>query len=317
MTCHGPIVDWLLEGDPAIRWQVLRDLCDAPAAEVRRERSRVAAEGWGRAILDQQEPGGAWGGGLYNPKWTSTFYTLFLLKILGLPPGNPAAERAAALLFERGHRADGGLNFTSSTALSVSRPTRGRVSELCITGMGLGMLATYLADPAAARPLVDCLLQAQLGDGGWNCRRQSGHGSFHTTISALEGLRDWVTVAGPSPGVEHAAARAREFFLRHQLYRSHRTGEVVKPVLTRFAFPHHWYFDALRGLDYFASVDAPRDARLAGAIDLLRSRRGPDGCWRMAGRHRGYEHLVMEANGEPSRWNTLRALRVLRWWEGR
>ncbi len=311
------VVDWLLEGDPAIRWQVKRDLLDALSAEVEAERAKIATEGWGRALLSEQAGDGSWGGGLYNPKWTSTFYTLLLLKVMGLPPGNEQARGAAELLFERGRRADGGLNFTSSTPISVSRPGRGRVSELCITGMGLGMLATYLDDASRAESLVGCLLAAQLPDGGWNCRRHSSHGSFHTTISALEGLRDWSAAAGATPAVEEAAARGHEFFLAHHMFRSHRTGEVAKPAFTRFAFPCHWYYDVLRGLDYFQSVNAPRDERLSDAIDLLGSKRGSDGRWHMQNRHRGEEYFVMEPNGEPSRWNTQRALRAFRWWESR
>lgn len=307
------VIDWLLEGDPAIRWQVMRDLQDRPAAEVARERAKVVTHGWGAALLALQSPDGSWGGGLYGPKWTSTFYTLFQLRAMGLPPGNPQAALAAALLFDRGLCADGGLRLWGN---HLVRPTRqGRLGEICETGMGLSMLATYLPDPGRVAPLVQCLLDTQTSDDGWNCQRSSNHGSFNTTISVLEGLREWSEATGGGPEVDAAAARGREFFLAHRLYRSHRTGEVVKESMTRFTFPYHWYYDVLRGLDYFQSVEARRDERLADAIELLASRRKSDGRWLMQNRHYGKEYFVMEPAGEPSRWNTLRALRVLRWWE--
>jgi hypothetical protein len=313
---HRAVIDWLLEGDPAIRWQALKDIAGASPSAVAQERAKIATEGWGSALLAEQAADGSWGGGLYNPKWTSTFYTLLVLKGIGLARRNEQARGAAELLLEPGRRSDGGLNFSSGTRVSPTRPRAGGSSELCITGMGLGMLATYLDEPAQASSLVDCLLSAQLEDGGWNCQRHSHHGSFHTTNSALEGLRDWALVGGDTPQIRKATTRGQEFFLAHRLFRSHRTGKVVKSTITRFAYPHHWYYDVMRGLDYFQSVEAPRDERFGDAIELLHSRRKADGRWQMAGRHRGREYFVMEENGEPSRWNTLRALRVLRWWDG-
>ena len=308
------VLQGLLEGDPAIRWQTLRDLCDASPAEWRPDRECVATEGWGRALLAEQAPDGSWAGGLYTPKWTSTFYTLLQLTAMGLPSEHPQARAAAQLLLERGRRADGGLHYSVSDVRRPAKP--GTLGELCITGMGLRMLATYLAVPAHAEPAMRCLLDAQLGDGGWNCQRSSRHGSFNTTISALEGLREWGDRCGGSAEVDEATNRGREFFLAHRLYRSHRTGAVVRSAMTRFTFPYHWHYDVMRGLDYFQSVGAPRDPRFEDAIELLRSRRTADGRWLMQSRHSGREYFVMEPGGEPSRWNTLRALRVLRWWEG-
>jgi hypothetical protein len=188
MTSVDPgVIDWLLEGDPAIRWQVMRDLQDRPESEVERERAKVATEGWGAALLAEQAADGSWAGGLYTPKWTSTFYTLLQLVAMGLPRDNPRARAAAALLFERGSCADGGLHFAVSTVALPARP--GRLGELCVTGMGLRMLATYLPEPARTEPIAKCLLATQLLDGGWNCQRSSRHGSFNTTVSALEGLQ--------------------------------------------------------------------------------------------------------------------------------
>lgn len=313
MKLEPAVVEWLLEGDPAIRWQVKRDLLDAPAREVEAERAKVATEGWGKALLGEQAADGSWGGGLYTPKWTSTFYTLLQVTAMGIGREHPQARAAAALLFEKGLCADGGIRLWGNHTIRETRD--GRVGELCVTGMGLRMFSACLEDPREAGPAARCLTGSELADGGWNCQRRSRHGSFHTTISVLEGLREWCLAVG-SADAEAAGAKGREFFLEHRMFRSHRTGEVVKEAMTRFTFPYHWHYDVLRGLDYFASVKAPRDERLAEAIELVHARRKPDGRWAMQNRYAGKEYFVMEANREPSRWNTLRALRVLRWWEG-
>ncbi|MEX2080958.1 MAG: hypothetical protein WEC33_05030, partial [Dehalococcoidia bacterium] len=212
------VIEWLLEGDPAIRWQVMRDLQGRPEREVERERAKVATEGWVAALLAEQAPDGSWGGGLYSPKWTSTFYTLLLLTAMGLPPGGAQATAAADLLLRRGLCADGGLHYRGG----LHKPANpGRIGELCVTGMGLRMLATYLPDPGQVEPALRCLLQTQLADGGWNCVRKSAHGSFNTTISALEGLAAWSGATGGGEEVAAAEERGREFFLVHRMFRSH------------------------------------------------------------------------------------------------
>ena len=303
------VLDWLLEGDPAIRWQVMRDLLDRPAAEWRPERARVASEGWGRELLRRQDPDGTWAQSLYFRKWTSTHYTLLLLRSLGLPQENEAARRAAALLFEEGVRPDGGLHFAKSQ----------RHSETCITGMGLAICAYFQLDDPRLHALVDHLERVQTPDGGWNCQwvRGSKHGSFHTTVSVLEGLAQYTALF---PDLTKLALRlqaeGREFLLAHRLFRSHRTGEVVSQAFTRFSFPPHWHYDVLRALDYLREASDPGDGRLAEAVELVRKRRQADGRWKLQNRHAGASWYEMEQVGQPSRWNTLRALRVLRWWEG-
>ncbi len=308
-----PAITWLLDGDPAIRWQVLRDLTDGSEAAVRRERNRVAREGWGARLLAKQDPAGTWAGGrsgdggLYSPKWTSTTYTLLLLRDLGLPAGNRQARRGCKLLLEGGLQKDGGLNFG----------WRGR-SETCISGMGLSILASFGYDDPRLDRLLHYLLKEQMPDGGWNCRRPLGatHSSMNTTISALEGLQHLATLrAGRARTMQAAMRRGREFLLAHRLFRSHRTGNIIKSDFTRFVFPPRWHYDVLRALDHFQAVDAPRDPRLTEAIDMVHERRGKDGRWALPYAYRGKTYFVMEQVGRPSRWNTLRALRVLRWWE--
>lgn len=301
------VIAWLMAADPAIRWQVARDLLDADPDQVALERNRVATTGWGAEILARQDPDGRWSGGLYRPKWTGTTYTLLLLHWLGLPPGHAGALRGVDTLLNGAQWFDGGLTFADSTA---------RHPEGCITAMVVLVGASLgSADPRLA-DAVQWLLDHQLPDGGWNCesvRTGSTHGSFHTSISTLDALVAYEESGGSVP-VRSAITAGQDFFLRHRLYRSHRTSEVVSEAMTRFPFPPQWHFDVLRGLDHFRASGAAPDARLADAVDLLRRKCGADGRWPHYREHPGTAWFEMEGPG-PSRWTTLRALRVLRWWD--
>jgi hypothetical protein len=304
---------WLLEGDPAIRWQALRDLAGAARPAVERERGKVAREGWGGRLLARQDSEGRWAGGLssdgglYSPKWISTTYTMLMLRDFGLPASNRQALKACRLLLDGGLQRDGGINYG----------WRGR-SETCITGMVLSILCHFRYDDGRLDTIADHLLEQQMPDGGWNCRRDLGatHGSFHTTINALEGLRLYELFRGRrARAVRAAQSRGREFLLVHRLFRSHRTGEIIKPIFMLLSFPPRWHYDILRALDHFQAAGAPRDRRLAEAIDLVRKSRGEDGRWPLQHSYRGRTYFQLERQGAPSRWNTLRALRVLRWWD--
>jgi hypothetical protein len=305
-------IPWLLDGDPAIRWQTLRDLVGKPERTVERERQKVAREGWGNRLLARQDAAGTWAtgqsadGGLYSPKWTSTTYTMLLLRDLGLPATNRQARKACAPLLDGGLQRDGGINYW----------WQGR-SETCITGMVLSILSHFEYDDDRLDTLVDYLLREQMPDGGWNCRRPDGatHSSVHTTISVLEGLRCYELHRGRKTStVRGAQHRGREFLLVHRLFRSHRSGEIIKPIFLRFSFPPRWHYDILRALDYFQAVNAPCDSRLAEAIDIVRCSQGKDGRWLLQNRYRGKTYFELERLGAASRWNTLRALRVLKWW---
>lgn len=301
----GPDVEaWLMDGDPAIRWQVLRDLQDAPEAVWRAERERVATVGWGARLLACRGVNGHWGRGFYQPKWTCTTYTLQLLRELGLH-AHPAATQMATRSFAEGQRPDGGIAFGPW-----------RRSEVCITGM---VVASGVAFDAPADPLqraVDFLLNAQLPDGGWNCEdpQTVRHGSVHTTISVLEALAAFERVRTQDHAVA-AARRGRAFLLRHALYRSCRTGEVINGAFLQLHFPNWWHYDVLRALNHFASIDAPHEAALEDAVERLRERRGADGRWRAVAPYPGAMHFPLEPVRQPSRIITLRALRVLRWWD--
>jgi hypothetical protein len=302
------VLEWLLHGDPSIRWQVMRDLLGADAGIVEAERARVAHEGWGGRLLSYQDPGGRWAGALYSPKWTSTTYTLLLLHWLGLPSRHPQALAGCRALWDGARFYDGGLNL----ARSIRQP------ETCITAMLVLLASSFGYDDNRTEAAVQWLVGQQLADGGWNCetvRSGSTHGSFHTTISTLDALVAYAH-AGGSIAVSRAMEEGRRFFLDHRLYRSHRSGEIANPVFTRFPFPPQWHFDVLRGLEHFAAVGASVDPRLADGVDVVERARRKDGTWPGHRAHPGRTWFRMEPAG-PSRWATLRALRMLRWWSER
>jgi hypothetical protein len=308
MNIQPETVEWLLSGDPSVRWQVLRDILNQDPEKYQKERYKIRTEGWGKKLLAHQDPTGTWGGGLYSPKWISTTYTLLTLKRLGLPPGNKQVWKGCELLLDTGfYEPDGGINFSSSYDYS----------ETCITGMVLSILAYFQYPDRRIHQLAEHLLIQQMPDGGWNCRSYRGdtHSSFHTTISALEGLHEY-RILFPSDRGEILSARekAHEFLLQHQLYRSHRTGEIVDQRMTRFPFPPRWYYDVLRALDYFQKIDAERDQRFADAIQLLLKKQKSNQRWQSYRGPSGKVFFHLEQAGKPSRINTLRALRVFKWW---
>jgi len=304
------VVQWLLAGDPAVRWQTLRDLSETAERTVQREQQRVGEEGWGARLLALQDPDGRWGGGVYVPKWTSTTYTMLLLRGFGLSAKHPQALRACRVLLDTGFWDDGGINFWT--------PYR-KGSETCVSSMVLAVASWFRFDDARVDHLAGHIVGQQMADGGWNCRAMPGygtatHGSFHTTISALEALLEYERFRpAKARDAREAQARGREFLLVHHLFRSHRTGRVVNAAMTRFSHPPRWHYDVLRGLDYFQDADAHLDRRLEEALGIVERRRDATGRWRLQNEYRGRTFFRLEGVGQPSRWNTLRALRVLKW----
>lgn len=300
------VVDWLLQGDPAIRWQVIRDLLDGPAAEVAEERARVGTEGWGRQLLARQDPSGTWGNGLYSPKWTSTTYTLLLLRRLGLPPDNAAARRGAQCLFDKGEWLDGGVIFWKR-----------RIIDVAVLGLVLSIAAYFrLAAPRLAE-MVGYLNRHQAADGGWDDEvKDVAHKPFHITIAVLEGLHEYQqTLPAPDATVSAMLGAGQNFLLRHQIYLSAKTAGPLDAAWTRFSFPPRWRYDVLRALDHFQAGRVPYDKRLQHALDLVKKKRRVDGTWILQNRHAGRTYFELESVGKPSRWNTLRAMRVLRFYQ--
>jgi hypothetical protein len=311
-----PVLDWLLDSDPAIRWQALHDLLQAPDEVVAAERARVATEGWGARLLALQGDDGQWAGGACFPAhslnwrkenegqpWTSTLPTLQLLRDFGLDPRTDRVRRAVALVRDHCRWEHAGQPFFSGEV------------EPCINGraVALGAYFGQEVDGVVAR-----LLGEQLEDGGWNCEAENGsvRSSFATTINVLEGLLAYERAGRGSTELVSARRRGEEYLLERRLMRRKSTGEIVDPAWLRFSFPTRWHYDVLRALDYFRSVGGVPDPRLAEAMDLLRSKRQPDGTWPLENTHLGKVHFALEdGDGRPSRWNTLRALRVLSWYE--
>ena len=303
------VIHWLLDADPAIRWQVMRDLTHEPAEVVAAERSRVATEGWGARLLALQAPDGRWDGRPWSQDYTDTFHVLELLRHFGLDPESEAARRAIALVREQvtwRHP-----DFEAPWA--ENRFFEGEV-EPCINGNAVATGSYFGVDMT---PLVARLLGEQLPDGGWNCEVERGAtvSSFGTTINVLEGLLEHERSAGRSAGVGEARRRGEAYMLERGLFRRKSTGEVIDPDWLRFSFPPWWHYDVLRGLAYLRETEVKPDERIAEAIEVVVRQRDPDGRWPLQNVYAGHTHLQMEdAEGTPSRWNTLRAMRVLDWY---
>jgi hypothetical protein len=299
---------WLLDSDPAIRWQVKKDLAGEAPDAIAAERSRVAIEGWGAKLLALQSPGGDWGGPA-DRGLLVTLYTLVVLKDLGL---DPASKQAIEMI----GRVDKRLAFKPLD----NRPFLHGETEPCINGRILA-IGSYFKEPNNA--LANRLLGEQLEDGGWNCEAQlespkrpkSRRSSFHTTICVLEGLLDYERTGRKSAALTEARKRAEGYLLDRSMFRSFRTGEVVNKRWLRFSFPTFWHYDVLRGLDYLREAGIKPDERVREAIGIVIERRHQNGRWPLNLRHFEYIPLEMETRaGSASRWNTLRALRVLRWY---
>lgn len=309
------VIDWLLDSDPSIRWQVLRDLTGAPAEEVAAERARVAAEGWGARLLALQAADGRWGGAAWNRGWDSTMHALSLLQEMGLDPASAEARRAVGLVRDRVTWRGCGPPECDGNAFF-----EGEV-EPCINGQVAAAGAYFGQD---VRGIVGRLLAEQLPDGGWNCEAANGstRSSFNTTICVLEALLEYERAGGGGPEVAEARLRGQEYLLERRLFRRRSTGEVIErdrkggAAWTRFAFPTWWHYDVLRGLEHLRSAGIAPDGRAAEAIELVASKRDVDGRWPLEARHPGAMPVeIDEGEGRPSRWVTLRALRVLRWYE--
>jgi hypothetical protein len=317
------VIVWLLESDPAIRWQVMRDLADAPPDEVAAERNRIAHEGWGARLLALQREDGQWLSGRPEfgsaeasqwweslpsarrgtlfPEWTSTTWSLKLLQSFGVDPQSPEVRRAIRLVREKCRWEHDGEPFFAGEV------------EPCINGRVVALGAYFGED---VRGVVERLLGEQMADGGWNCEQENGstRGSFNSTIEVLEGLLQFELAGGGSPEVRDARLRGQEYLVARRMCRRLTTGDVINPEWTQFSYPTYWHYDVLRALDYLRAAGADIDGRLAEALDLVRSKRDSDGRWALENPHPGQVHFKLDAGeGRPSRWNTLRALRVLRW----
>lgn len=297
------IMSWLLTGDVAIQYLVFRDLLGKEKPVLR---ERIATEGWGSLFLKARQANGHWGRGFYQPKWISTHYSLLDLKHLGLAPDHPLPAESIALIFRNHKGPDGGVNPSGTI----------KNSDVCINGMFLNYACYFGMPLEPLQSIVDFLISQHMPDGGFNChsnRKGAVHSSLHTTISVLEGLWEYATngYRYRLKELDQLAADAREFILQHQLFRSDHTGETIDKRMLMLSYPSRWRYDILRALDYFQNAQIPYDPRMQPALDILLKKRRKDGTWPVQAKHPGATHFDMEKSGGPSRWNTLRALRVL------
>lgn len=315
------VIEWLVDpgrSDPSIRWQVLRDLLDAPMSEWSAERARVATEGWGARLLAHQDDDGQWAGGSYYPRdfdhestepgqpWTATSFALSQLREFGLDPSSDRVRRFVTQ-----------IGFNSRWDHDGQPFWEGEVEE-CINGRTTADGAYFGVDVSR---IVERLVEGRLDDGGWNCERINGsvRSSFDSTINVLEGLLEYERATGGTPESRDARRAGEAYLLERSLFRRRSTGEPAAERFLQFAHPNWWYYDVLRALDYFRDAStltgAAPDLRLADAIDHVRTKRRGDGRWLLDWTPPGRVWFdVDDGEGMPSRWVTLRALRVLRWW---
>ena len=301
------LLAWLTNGDVSVQYQTHRDLLGSDSKTTYALQERIQREGWGLRFLKKQKSSGHWGTSFYQPKWTSTHYTLLDLKTIGLSPTNEAAQKSVSLVLDEPRGAHGGINLARSLS----------DSDVCVNGMALSYSSWFLPKDHRLRIIVDYILVTQMADGGWNCRYlnpTTTHSSLHSTLSVLEGLLEFKRTRQRYrlPEIIVAEKKAILFLLNHNLYQSHRTGKTIDERMLKLSFPCRWRYDILRCLDYLRDADVQFDPRMKSALQIVAKKRRVDGTWPIQEKHKGKVHFDMERTGTASRWNTLRCLRVLK-----
>ncbi|MGZ5304239.1 MAG: hypothetical protein ACXWDO_09025, partial [Bacteroidia bacterium] len=289
------IISWLLDGDVAVQFQVYRDLLGKNKPLVQ---NKIQKQGWGYEFLKYRHENGHWGRGFYQPKWTSTHYTLLDLKNLQISKTNKLVKESVTMVLQTEKGPDGGLNPSPTIPQS----------DVCINGMALNYASYFGAYEPLLHSVVNFLLSQEMPDGGFNCRfnRQGAkHSSLHTTLSVLEGITEYKRSGYTYrlAELQQAKEKGQEFILVHKLFRSHRTGEIINPNFLRFYYPCRWYYDILRAMDHFRDDHVKFDKRMREAIEIIISKRTADGLWKLPAAHPGNTHFDMEKAGKPSRWN--------------
>ncbi len=307
MKSYSGAIDWLLTGDVAIQYQTQRDLLGSCNERLNKLKSRIASEGWGARILNLQNDDGHWGQGFYKPKWTSSHYTLLDLRNLCVN-ATSGIRKAISLIITEHKGIDGGISRT------------GGLSDVCVNGMFLNYACYFKTDESDLESVIDFIIGLQMADGGFNCwknRWSAEHSSLHSTISVLEGINEYL-VQGYSYRADQLISiekQAIEFMLEHKLFKSDKTDQVIHKGMTMLSYPSRWKHNILRGLDYLQKAKVPYDARMEDAIEVLLRKRRKEGVWPVQAKHSGSVHFDMEKTGAKSRWNTLRALRVLKYYD--
>jgi hypothetical protein len=302
------IIEWLLKGDVSIQYQVWRDLL---GVEKKKLQDRIGMEGWGYDFLSKRNSDGHWGHGFYQPKWISTHYTLLDLRNLNLSSNNEIVRETIELVLQNSKADDGGIRLG---------PSISQHSDICINGMFLNYASYFKIAEKKLHSIVDSILKEIMPDGGFNCRTtRSGakHSSLHTTISVLEGLTEFQKCGYTYKKEEIISAKKNsiEFILQHQLFLSDRTSQIISKEFLKLTYPCRWKYDILRAMDFFQYDGIEWDSRMEAALDILKLKRNKEGAWNAQAAHSGKVHFNMEQAGKPSRWNTLRVLRVMKHFE--
>lgn len=300
---HEKIILWLLDGDVYIQYQVHADLLGLNRQDLR---EKIALEDWGKRLLDVQDPEGSWAKGLYAPKWTTTTYTLLFLFRMRLPPDNEQAQRGSRSLFDKGI-------WFGDAIIFWKRP----IVDVCVLGLVLSIAAYFKVDHVHTERILKFLSKHQSDDGSWNVEvHDLANKPFHITLAVLEGLFEYQQVLPKPDSTVNKMIEAGQHFLKsHGLYLHKDSNQPMEAIWTRFSFPPRWHYDVLRALDYFQASGVPNDKRLGPAVELVRRKQQKDGTWKRQAKHPGRVYFEMEKVGMPSRWNTLRALRVLAYFE--
>lgn len=301
---YDEIIEWLLIGDVSIQYQVYRDLLGLEKFDLRK---KIESEGWGKQFLSYRKDDGYWGNGFYNPKWRSSHYTLLDLKYLNIFPDNRPIKETINKIFEKGKGQDGGLNPSATL----------KQSDVCINAMAINYASYFRIKEDHLKSVIDFILEEKMNDGGFNCqsnRRKVYHSSLHTTLSVLEGFYEYEKngYTYRIGEIKEVRNSSHEFILMHRLYKSDKTGEIIKPAFLKLCYPGRWYYDILKAMDYFSLANVMYDRRMNDAMEVLNKRKTKEGLWKLPSHHAGEVHFKMEEVGKPSRWNTLRALRVLK-----
>lgn len=303
-TVYDTLYEWLMSGDPSIRFQTSKDLLEGKKEDIRLHRMYIELEGWGKQLLDLQDADGTWGKSFVTPEFTSTIWSLTILRRIGLERDNQRAIKSATLLLD-GLQSDGGIKFNIHEH-----------SEVCISALVLAASSYFRNNDKRREAIFEYLIESQMDDKGWNCRWQEDatHSSFHTTLLVLEALREYSRVKKEQLSlINDLMSEGNEFLLIHNLFLSHKTGEIVDASMLEMVYPEHWRYDVLSALDYFQSINHPYDARFNSAIDLIKLREN-DGYWFLDTVYEGEKYFEFEKTGEASRWITLKVMRVLKWW---
>jgi hypothetical protein len=302
------IIKWLLQGDVSIQYQTYRDLLGIDKKSLR---SRIENEGWGKQFLSFRNADGHWGRGFYQPKWTSTHYTLLDLKNLSIPNNcKQIRDTLKIILKENKNEFDGGIHPIGTV----------KKSDVCINGMALNYLSYFKADESNLKSIIDFILSQKMNDGGFNChsnRIGAVHSSLHTTLSVLEGILEY-RFNGYAYRLDElldAEKQSQEFIFMHKLFKSDKTGEIINKQFLKLTYPPRWKYDILRALDYFQLAKVEYDERMEDAINVVLKKQTKEGFWKLQANHPGKVHFNMEEIGKPSRWNILRALRVLKYFD--